>query len=415
MTTVLRSRQRAEEFAALVDGAVSPLREVKPGHDRHDMEVDRLVGIVTVIRREAAENPLANPSESFSSALRERLMTEAEVVLSPRKAVLTLPPRTRGKRERRLVAVASAAVVFAGTAGMAAAAQNSLPGEALYPIKRGIESAQVGLATSPSSRGHHLLDQAGDRLVEVQGLVAAGQTTGGPRIPGTLDEFSSQARQGADLLLNSYADTKDPKTVATVRAFAARDLTILQGLAQTAPPEAQQSLQQAATALAAIDSRATEACPTCSGLPTLRVPKAFLVNTDVDRALKAIDSAHLNNDHPVVASRDAIKQADKQLAGSAKLGTPKSRGTPLADPSGGTGSGSTTGSGSNAGAQVGGLFKSKPTLKLHVPGGKSDSSNHGSVGGSGSGGSSDLGNLGAGLGDAVETLLPDVPGLPKLP
>jgi hypothetical protein len=410
MTTVLRSRQRAEEFAALVDGTVSPLREVKPGHDRHDMEVDRLVGIVTVMRREAAEDPLATPSESFSLDLRERLMTEAEVVLSPKKAVLTLPPRTRGKRERRLVAIASAAVVFAGTAGMAAAAQNSLPGEALYPIKRGIESAQVGLATSPSGRGHHLLDQAGDRLVEVQGLVAAGQTTGGPRIPGTLDEFTSQARQGADLLLSSYADTKDPKTVATVRAFAARDLTILQGLAQTAPPEAQQSLQQAATALAAIDSRATEACPACSDLPALRVPKAFLIDTDVDRALKAIDSAHLNNDHPVVVPRDAVKQADNQPGGSAKPDTPNSRGTPPAAPSGGTGSGSTTDPGSRAGGQIGGLVGKKPTVKLPLPSGKSTK---GST--SGGGGSGPLSNLGDGLGDAVETLLPDVPGLPNLP
>lgn len=415
MTTVLRSRQRAEEFAALVDGTVSPLREVKPGHDRHDMAVDRLVGIVSVMRSEAAENPLATPSESFSLDLRERLMAEAEAVLSPKKAVLTLPPRTRGKRERRLVAIASAAVVFAGTAGMAVAAQNSLPGEALYPIKRGIESAQVGLATSPSSRGHHLLDQAGDRLVETQGLVAAGQATGGPRIPGTLEEFTSQARQGADLLLNSYADTKDPKTIATVRAFAARDLTILQGLAQTAPPEAQQSLQQAAIALAAIDSRASEACPACSDLPALRLPRSFLVTTDVDRAMKATDSAHLNNDHPVVASRDAIKQADKQQGGSAKAGTPKSRGTPLADPSGAPGSGSTAGPGSSAGGQIGGLLTKKPALKGHLLDGKSDNSNHGSVGGSGSGGSSGLGDLGAGLGDAVETLLPDVSGLPDLP
>ena len=56
------------------------------------------------------------------------------------------PVRTRGKRERRLVAVASAAVLLGGTAGMATAAQNALPGEALYPIKRGIEKAEAGLS-----------------------------------------------------------------------------------------------------------------------------------------------------------------------------------------------------------------------------------------------------------------------------
>src|ERR1700753_1405264 len=164
MTTLLRSRQRAEEFSALVDGKVPPLREVKAGHDQHDMEIDRMLGIVSVMRREAAEDVRATPREAFVLDLRERLMAEAEVVLSPQKTALTLPTRTRGKRERRLVAVATAAVVLGGTAGMAAAAQNSLPGEALYPIKRGIESAQVGLATSPTRRGNDLLGQARDRL-----------------------------------------------------------------------------------------------------------------------------------------------------------------------------------------------------------------------------------------------------------
>jgi hypothetical protein len=114
----------------------------------------------------------------------------------------------------------------------------------------------------------------------------------------------------------------------------------------------------------------------------------------------------------VVASRDAIKQADKQLGGSAKLGIPNSRGTPLADPSGGTGSGSTAGSGSSAGGQIDGLFNNKkPTVKLPLPGGKSTK---GSTSGGGNG-SGTLSNLGDGLGDAVETLLPDVPGLPDLP
>jgi hypothetical protein len=374
------------------------------------MEIDRLVGVVTAMRREVTENEWATPREDFVLDLRERLMTEAESLLTPQKAALTLRPRTRGKRERRLVAVATAAVVFAGTAGMAAAAQHALPGQALYPIKRGIESAQVDLSTSPTSRGNQLLDQARDRLVEVQGLVAAGPATGTSQIPGTLDDFTEQARQGADLLLGSYSDTKDPQAVAHVREFAARDLTILEGLAQTAPPQAQAALSDAATALAAIDSRASEACPACSNLPALQVPKSFVVTSDVDRALRGVSSAHLNNSHPVVAQRDAVSQADRQ-GGSLKLSTPRSRGTPLAGPSSGAGTGSTTGSGSGTTGTLDGLVKNLPSLG--APGTKTGTSNgSGSGSGTSSGGS---GGLGTGLGGAVETLLPDVSGLPQLP
>ena len=400
-------RQRAEEFAALVDGATAPLREVRAGHDS---EVDRLVGIVQTMRREAADER-AVPREAFTLDLRERLMTEAETVLVPRKATLSLPPRTRGKRERRLVAVASAAVLIGGTAGMAAAAQHSLPGEALYPIKRGIESAQVDLSTSPAGQGRHLLTQAGDRLDEVQGLMAAGPATASPQIPGTLDEFTEQSRKGADLLLGSYADTNDPKTIATLRDFTAHDSTILEGLAETAPAAAQPALRNAVIALAAIDSRATQSCPSCSGLPAVTVPKKFLVASDVDRAMHAFGSSKLNNDHPVIAPRDEVESADSDEPGATASQSP-SASVPSGVPNSGPSSGATSGAGSGSGSALGGLVKDPPTLKVHLPGGKSGGSGSGTKSGS-SGGSS---SLGAGLGSAVETLLPDVdvPGLPKL-
>ena len=147
------------------------------------------------------------------------------------------------------------------------------------------------------------------------------------------------------------------------------------------------------------------------------MPKTFLVASDVDRARRALDAGHLNNDHPVVASRDAVKQADKQLPGSGKSQAPKSRGTPSAGPSGGIGSGSSAGSGSGATDPIGGLVKNSPLVKIPAPGDKSTNGSNSTGGGSGagSGAGGSVGNLGAGLGDAVETLLPDVPGLPKLP
>ncbi len=407
MTAVFRTRQRAEEFAALVDGATAPLRTVHAGHDS---EIDRLVGIVQTMRREAADER-AVPREAFTVDLRERLMTEAETVLTPRKATLALPPRTRGKRERRLVAVVSAAVLIGGTAGMAAAAQHSLPGEALYPIKRGIESAQVDLSTSPAGQGRHLLTQAGDRLDEVQGLMAAGPATASPQIPGTLDEFTSQSRKGADLLMGSYADTSDPKTIATLRDFTAHDLSVLEAIAHTAPAAAQPALRKAVTSLAAIDSQAAQACPSCSDLPTLKVPKNFLVAGDVDRAMHALGSSHLNNDHPVIAPRDEVERADSDQPGATASQSPSAP-VPSGTPSSGPSSGATSGAGSGSGSAIGGLVKASPTIKVHLPGGKSGGSGSGSTSGSNGGSSS----LGAGLGSAVETLLPDVdvPGLPKL-
>jgi hypothetical protein len=405
MTALTRSRRRAEEFAALVDGERAVSAESSGGR-----ELDRLVGVVSVMRREAGED--ARPRAAFTADLRERLMAEAAEVLTPQQATLVLPPRTRGTRERRLVAAATAAVLLGGTAGMAAAAQGSLPGEALYPVKRGIESAQAGLSTSPAGEGRALLGQAGDRLDEVRGLVAAGPGGGASQIPGTLDEFTRQARRGADLMLTSYADTHDPATIAAVRSFAARDQRTLRQLAGTAPVEAQPALGDAVLALSTIDARASQACQTCSDLPPLVVPAGFRASLEADRAMHAVDAAHLDNSHPVVAPRDAVQQADG--AAGATAGDLARKAAAGAAPT--TAAGPAVPSrrapdpgllpGPTGAPSVDAPAKTKLPSLGTLTGGVTAPSPGPSAGG---------GDLGAGLGSAIQTLLPDVSGQPQLP
>ena len=143
---------------------------------------------------------------------------------------------------------------------MATAAQDSLPGEALYPVKRGIEKAEIGLSMSSAGRGRDLLHQANDRLAEAQGLVEQGSATGTPQVPGTLDAFTTSARTGSDLLLASYADSRDPATVAAVREFTASALARVAALSDGAPAVAQPGLRHAALALRDIDAQAARLC-----------------------------------------------------------------------------------------------------------------------------------------------------------
>ena len=279
MTTLLRARQRAEEFAALVDGTAGDAAAGRDG--------ERLLGVVTTLRRGAELDPSATPRAAFSLDLRERLMVEADVALKPQTATLALPVRTHGRRERRLVAAATAAILLGGTAGMATAAQDALPGEALYPIKRGIEKVDVSLSGSQTARGQDLLSQASRRLEEVRGLMDAGTATGAPQIPATLDTFTTQAHQGADLLMAAYTDDENPKAIDSIRSFAARDIEVLAQLSAIAPPAARSDLHDAALALRDIDAEATRLCTTCDGRAPLRVPTVFLDSAEVDRALGA--------------------------------------------------------------------------------------------------------------------------------
>ena len=285
MPTLFRSSRRAEEFDRRVqERAVgTPTKRVVD-----DAATERLVGLAQLLRERGAADAAAVPRDAFAADLRERLMAEAATALTPGAAGLALPARTRGKRERRLVAIASAAVLLGGTAGMATAAQNALPGEALYPIKRGIEKAEVRLSMSPTGQGRDLLHQATDRLGEAQGLIEADSPTGTPQVPHTLRSFTSQAEEGSELLMSSYEDSRDPAAVATVRDFAASALRQLRAMESTAPPEARGDLRDAALALRDIDARAVRLCDTCSDLPALAMPPLFLASAEADRALRRV-------------------------------------------------------------------------------------------------------------------------------
>lgn len=313
MTALFRERRRADEFAAAVDGRSRAVSD----------ELRPLMSVATALREERIE--AAAPRPEFASELRALLMAEAERTLSP-GAPLVLPPRQHGPRERRLAVAASVAVLLGGSAGMAAAAQSALPGEALYPIKRGIERAEAGLSVSTAGRGQDLLRQADGRLVEVEGLLA-GSPTATPQVPGTIQDFIDQAQEGAELMLASFEETSDPAAVVAVREFAASSIEMLQEIARTAPPEAQDELAAAAMALKEIDARAAELCPSCGDdLPDLQVPGVFLAAAEVDRAFALVaEQRLLDNSHPVVADKRLVKRVTDALPeldkGSADEGT----------------------------------------------------------------------------------------------
>lgn len=294
MTALFRERRRAEEFADAVERRSHAVPE----------ELRPLVSVATALREERLE---AAPRPEFATELRTLLMAEAERTWSP-GSPLVLPVRRHGPRERRIAVAASVAVLLGGSAGMAAAAQSALPGEALYPIKRGIERAEAGLSVSTAGRGADLLRQADGRLAEVEGLLA-GSPAATPQVPGTIQDFIDQAEEGAELMLASFEETSDPAAVVAVREFAASGIAMLQEIARTAPPEAQGKLAAAAMALKEIDARAAELCPSCGDdLPELQIPGVFLAAAEVDRAFALVAQQRLlDNSHPVVADKRFVR------------------------------------------------------------------------------------------------------------
>ena len=394
MTPLSRPRQRAEHFAALVDGTARPL-----GDDQ------RLLELVGALRAEPGRQPDGLPGEAFTAELRTRLMAEAATVLTPQvasqAATLRLPQRSATRRERRLVAAATAAILLGGTAGIANAASSSLPGEALYPLKRGIEQVEAGMSASSAGRGHDLLDQAGHRLDEVSGLLDSGSRIDRTRLDPTLRSFGAQASEGADLMMQYYDDTDDPRAIAAVREFAADDLARLGRLAESAPPEAEPALRAAAETLREIDEQASGLCATCSDLPELSLPGLLLAGSEVDQALDRVDGiqlSRLDNDHPVPVDKSALRRAEREEAALRRqeLAAKKaaaSRSSASAAPSVAPAPRTDNAVPDTDDALPEVSVGPKGRVRVQAPRDRS---------------AKDEGTLGDGLGDAVRTLLPDV-------
>jgi len=242
--------RRAEEFNALIEGGADTGRE-------RDAELLEVVGALRAA-------PEVEPRPAYVADLRERLMAEAELVLSDVERRLTLPAGQRSRRDRR-VAIAAGAIAFVGvSSSVAVASQGALPGDTLYPIKRAIEGASTSLTFDDVAKGDRMLDNASARLGEVQELSQRSSTTD-EQFRDTLATFTSQSEEAADLLLDDYEDSGSSQGVEKLRVFTAESIETLSSLRDQLPAAALDSLQDAVGTLARIDDLASSLCPGCAG------------------------------------------------------------------------------------------------------------------------------------------------------
>ncbi|TDD63098.1 hypothetical protein E1263_01985 [Kribbella antibiotica] len=272
MSDLHRARARAETFAHAVDHG--------PRHSSRlsdDPELEEAVELVGRLRTAGA----VAPRPEFSAELRHRLLEQAAARAATTTPTMVRstpdssddPPsgedvdasvtdiRHRHGRRIRLVASTAALVLLGGGIGSAAAAQQAMPGDTLYGMKRSIENVATNVGIGDDSRGRRDLEHAKTRLSEVQALAANGGSA--TTINGTLDDFSAQARKGVSRLVASYQQDGDASAITAVTAFITSARQGLVGLGPKLPPE---SLKSAVEALATIDQlaqHANSACPKC--------------------------------------------------------------------------------------------------------------------------------------------------------
>jgi hypothetical protein len=252
MISVSPARRRAEGFAALVDG----------GSGLGDSRDDALLDLVAELRAV----PAVTPRPEFVADLRAQLLAAADEALVATEQRLTLPAHPRTRRDRRIALAAGTLALVGGTASVAVASQGALPGDALYPIKRVLESTRTSLEANDTARAEQILDHASSRLDEARALAQRDDADSRSAIPDTLDDFVTQANQAAGGLLEEYAESGDTTRIDDLRSFADVSLDELAALKTLLPADFADELDAATNALLSIDARAVEACPECGGL-----------------------------------------------------------------------------------------------------------------------------------------------------
>ncbi|PKH40341.1 hypothetical protein SAMN05192575_11081 [Nocardioides alpinus] len=295
MTAPFSARRRADEFEALLSR--------DPGTPLTERDAERFTALLDVVS-DLRAIPEVAPRAEFVSSLRERLMVEADTALLQQPAApsrLAMPVTTRA-RDRRVATLLGGAALVGATATMAVAAQTALPGESLYGVKRGIESAQVRFADDDTARGRALLAQADTRLTELEELTA-GEGGNAMLIPDTLDAFTEQSGQGVRSLLSAYDRNGSDADVQRARDFTTESMDRLSALQGVVPESARDELLAAGRTLTDLDTEIGSACLSCSGGITT-TPDFLLASVAAPDLLTGLDSDELSLEAAPVSGQD---------------------------------------------------------------------------------------------------------------
>lgn len=197
-------------------------------------------------------------------AVAPRLIVEGPAIEAPRSAKAAAAPEPVTKRKssrlgaaagwtsrisiaRPLAAVTAVIAVFSMLLGGAVwVSKNSLPGDALYSLKRANENVALSLATGDAAKGREYLKLANTRAQEVSDLVSrTASMAGGPGanavggvnahtaalITSTLDSADADTRSGTKLLGAEAVSTGSAEPLTTLTNWAPGQLKRLNSVA----------------------------------------------------------------------------------------------------------------------------------------------------------------------------------------
>lgn len=148
------------------------------------------------------------------------------------------PPRLRSRCMRvvpALLSISLVLVMLLGAAGVVSASAASLPGDGIYPLKRGLEEIRLALTLDAAGDAQLLSEYSDERLREIEALTAAGRIE-------DLDRAVEAYIATVDRLIEV---SQDITSTEGVEENLNQQIEALQGVQAKVPLQAQAAIQRA--------------------------------------------------------------------------------------------------------------------------------------------------------------------------
>jgi hypothetical protein len=255
----MTERRHVDRFAELLDEASGGRRH----HRRTDLDPGLAPLVATTKRFATLPGPRA--STEFRDGLRAVLMATIEregigATAAARaeqaaartamdaKTQLIRQVTARGPVRTRAAIIAGVAVGALALSGVSLASTDSVPGDALYSVKRSSEQAQLVLAGSDANRGRLHLEFAKSRLVEARHVDIGA-------VLGILTAMDDEVIAGASMLFTTAVQQGDQSAIDAVLAYVTQQRPELSRLLNDRP-QAQAPLRGSLELLNQVESRA---------------------------------------------------------------------------------------------------------------------------------------------------------------
>ena len=205
-------------------------KAAEPGDDAADEQ--GLARFALDVRR--ALQPPA-PRAAFTASARRRLISRLPAAPSRRLVI------SGAVRRLAFAAVSVVLAVTLGTAGVAYAAQEALPGEALYGVKRGLESARWSLTVEPEAQVELLSALAAERVMEVEALAQAGSEA---LVVQTLEDYQRTLEQLQSSAAGLSSEAR-AAALAQAEAQVQQHVIVLERVKAQVPEKAQAAIERA--------------------------------------------------------------------------------------------------------------------------------------------------------------------------